>query len=821
MLRTLVSFILLFQTCYIFANPVGRKQMLAVRTPFPMEIDGVLNEAAWQQSSVAEYFIQREPFNGKPASFNTRVYVLYDDLGLYIGAHIFDPHPDSISMELRSRDNLGMADYFGVTIDTYNDGLNAFGFFVTARGVQADMKINRMEHDDTSWDAVWKSATSIGSEGWFAELFIPYSALRFAKGSSQQWGVNFFRSIQRNRESTSWNFIDAKVNNTLAQSGVLTIPGMLEPPLRLSATPYLSAGTLLQPRASKWSHSYNAGMDVKWGISESFTLDLTLIPDFGQVESDDRIFSLSPFEVYYEEKRPFFTEGTEFFQKGNVFYTRRVGATPKKYNAINRQYAADQIISNPESVQLINAAKLSGKTGGGLGIGVFNALTAEASAIVLDSAGNQQKIVSEPLTNYNMMVFEQALPNNSQISVYNTNVLRIGNHPMANVTGTEFALRNKSNSYQLYGMLNITQQYHSDKQSQTGERLLFNLGKISGKFRADAWFNLMTDTYDPNDMGFQRSNNEIGNGYNIRYNSFEPKGHLLKWYSRLNFYHTYLYSNKAFTSLEINGDGRATFRNHLTIGGNVSVSPLGKNDYFEPRVKGRHLHRPPAFNLMLWGSPDYRKKIMADYRFGFGHIPGWDYINWTARITPRWRVQENFLIIPMIHIDYQYNSYGYVRDSVNVNQYRDIIFGKRDVQNITSSVTADYIFSPNTSLAFRLRHYWLNVDYHDYYDLERDGGLRSNDYNGREDFAVNTFNIDMVFRWNFAPGSEILLVWKNAIYKQQYDEKLSVNYFRNLESVFESPAANSLNIKLLYYLDWQHIRALKKPALIETNRLIG
>lgn len=821
MLRFFIGLILLLHAGLLFSNPVGRKQLIATRTNSTVEIDGSLNDAAWQQSSVASYFIQREPYNGKEASFDTRVYLLYDDQGIYIGGHMFDPNPDSISMELRSRDQIGIADYFGVRIDTYNDGLNAFGFYVSARGVQVDFKINSSNQEDESWDAVWKSATSIGSDGWFAEIFIPFSALRFAKGSSQQWGINFFRSIQRKREYSSWNFIDAKAGNTLTQSGVLSIPGMLEPPLRLSATPYLTAGIQHLPSTSKWSGSYNAGMDIKWGISESFTLDMTLIPDFGQVESDDRIFSLSPFEVYYEEKRPFFTEGTELFQKGNVFYSRRVGSTPRNYNSINRQYPAERIINNPESVQLINAAKLSGKTSGGLGIGIFNALTAEAVAEVADSTGSKTSIVSEPFTNYNMMVFEQALPNNSQISIYNTNVMRAGNHPMANVSGTEFSIRNKSNTYEFYGMLNISQHYQTEGPVQTGERVLVNFGKISGKLRADAWFNLMTDTYNPNDMGFQRSNNEIGNGYNIRYNMFDPKGKILRWFGRLNLNHFYLYDTKAFTSLDLSGDGRATFTNHLTLGGNFSINPLGKNDYFEPRVKGRYFYRPPGFNLMLWGSPDYRKKIMADYRFGLGHIPGWDYLNWSARITPRWRVQENFLVIPMIHFDYQINSYGYVRDTANVVQGRDIIFGKRNVQNITSSITADYIFSPNTSLAFRLRHYWLNVDYIDFQDLESDGSLRKNDYIGSEDFAVNTFNIDMVFRWNFAPGSELLLVWKNAIYKQEYDEKLSANYFRNLEGIFQHPAANSLNIKLLYYLDWQQIRALKKPNMMNFNGLIG
>jgi hypothetical protein len=817
-IRTKILFIaLLFLANHSFLIANDKKQSIATKALNTIVIDGVLNENEWQSASKANQFIQTEPFNGKSATFDTHVYVLYDDNALYIGALILDPSPDSIAQELRSRDIIGQADYFGVKIDPFNDGLNAFGFFVTAKGVQIDMKTNNWDEDDVSWNAVWKSSTSILENGWSVEMMIPYSALRFPKGEQQKWGVNFYRSIQRKREYSTWNFIDSKSKGTLRQMGETTIPSRIEPPLRLSATPYLSAAVSHHSDNNKWSGAYNAGMDLKVGLTESFTLDLTLIPDFGQVESDDKIFSLSPFEVFYEEKRPFFTEGTELFSKGNVFYSRRIGATPQGYSKIRQQYEANEIISNPENIQLINAAKLSGKTSKGLGIGVFNALTENTFATVKDSTGNEERVLTESAANFNMFVFEQALPNNSQVTFYNTNVYKPKDKYIANVTGTEFALRNKKNRYEISGMLNVSQHFSQNKNPVFGERFFLKTGKVSGNFQADTWFNYVSDTYNPNDMGFQLRNNELANGWNFRYNEYEPKGNLLRWYGRFYVNHYYLHQPRSFAILELGGDGRATFKNHLTLGGNISFTPLGYRDFYEPRVKERYVQWPAEYTISFWGSPDYRKKIMADYRFGISHAPDLSYVFYWARFTPRWKVQENFLIIPEIRFDYQNNSYGYVRDSINFNNDRVILFGRRNVENITSSITADYIFTPDLSLAFRLRHYWLNVNYLDFFNLTNEGKFTLSDYSRSEDFAINTFNIDMVFKWNFAPGSELLLVWKNAVYSQNKGEALTTGYFNNLEQTLNSPAANSLNIKLLYYIDWQNIKPSRSNSFSESG----
>ncbi|MDP3443211.1 MAG: DUF5916 domain-containing protein, partial [Ignavibacteria bacterium] len=466
-----------------------KKTLTATFITEAITIDGKLDETIWQKSAIASQFTQIEPYNGKAASLETKVYILFDERAVYIGAYIIDPNPDSISIELRSRDNAGTADAFMVKIDPYNDGLLAYGFEVTASGVQIDMKTNSNNNDDLSWDAVWKSQTEILADGWSVEMMIPYSALRFPKSDTQTWGINFYRTIQRFRETTSWNFIDVKSKSSINQSGQLIINEVITPPLRLSATPYLSAITSHNSATNKWSNGYNYGMDMKLGLTESFTLDLTMIPDFGQVESDEIIYSLSPFEVYYDEKRPFFTEGTELFSKGNVFYSKRIGATPDGYQQVNESYEPDEIKSNPANAQLINAAKLSGKTSDGLAIGVFNALTANTYAKVVGIEGIEKKILTEPLTNFNMLVFEQALPNNSQVSIYNTNVFKPETNYIADVSGTDFGLRDRKNNYEFSGMLNVSQHYLPGISPEYGSRMVFDAAKINGNFQADTWIN--------------------------------------------------------------------------------------------------------------------------------------------------------------------------------------------------------------------------------------------------------------------------------------------------------------------------------------------
>lgn len=301
--------------------------------------------------------------------------------------------PDSVAHELVSRDQIGNADFFGVFLDTYLDRINGNGFIVTAAGAQFDAKYSQVGGEDENWNAVWESEVKLDEQGWTAEMKIPYSALRFSSKDVQNWGINFIRKRALENSQTFWNFVDPKVNDLLNQSGTMVGLEHIKAPLRLSFSPYVSA--LINhypnnvPGVKNTTASFNGGMDVKYGISNSFTLDMTLIPDFGQVQSDNRILNLTPFEVKFNENRSFFTEGTELFNKGDLFYSRRIGVSPTYFNDLSGKIrAGETIIKSPLESKVINATKVSGRTAKGLGIGIFNAVTNSMNAVVEDEQGN-------------------------------------------------------------------------------------------------------------------------------------------------------------------------------------------------------------------------------------------------------------------------------------------------------------------------------------------------------------------------------------------------------------------------------------------------
>lgn len=805
---SLVFLVIAIFSTPVFAQPI-KKQLEAKKITTTIDIDGKLDEAIWQEAIPGDNFFQYDPYNGPPASEKTEIRVLYDNTAIYIGAMMFDSAPDSILTELgfRDSDNLN-ADYVTFTISPFNDGLNASEFGVTASGVQYDAKIYN-DYDDEGWDAVWVSKVQLLDNGWSAEIKIPYSALRFPELDIQTWGFNAERNIRRKREISTWNFIDNKIEGYTKQAGELVNLIDIKPPLRLSFTPYVSGYTEKKAIDPKWGYSFNYGMDLKYGINESFTLDVTLIPDFGQVQSDDEIFNLSPFEVYYEEKRPFFTEGTELFDKGDVFYTRRVGDIPDGYAAVYDSVNEGEYVSdNPSKTNLINATKVSGRTNKGLGVGVFNAMSAKTYATITDSStGQTRQVETQPFTNYNMVVLDQSLKNNSYISLYNTNVYKNNKYTTANISGTEFQFFNKEGSYSIDGKFNLSQKYKPNAATDLGFAYDISLGKTSGQFRFDLTRYVENDTYDPNDLGFLDANNEITHALHLKYNFYDPFWRLLSWYNSASFWHQTLYKPRDFVEFGFALSSRATFKNHLTIGGDFEALPVDQYDFYEARTDGRYFILPPSWEFGAFLSPDYRKAFIVDVNGGIERTPQYEQTEWSTSISPRWRAGDKLTFRLSFEYENNINDVGFV-DNVSENQTPEIIFGQRDLQIVENVFSTSYIFNNLLALDFRLRHYWLLAKYNQFYLLSQDGYLGLTDYNQNNDFNFNAFNIDMILRWEFAPGSELALAWKNAILT--YNESdITDKFFNNLQNTLDSPADNSFSIKLLYYLDYVYLKMRK------------
>ncbi|MBC8047658.1 MAG: carbohydrate binding family 9 domain-containing protein, partial [Fimbriimonadaceae bacterium] len=593
--RAAFTFYFLFSFVYSFSQTetTPKKEMTAVRTIATIQIDGKLDEEIWSSASPATDFIQFQFKHNIPSAYRTEIKIMYDNNALYVGAYMYDPYPDSIMQELSTRDNLGSADFFDVIIDTYNEGINALEFIVSASGVQLDAKMYPSNNgdEDFNWDAVWQSATKINADGWCAEIKIPYSAIRFPNEMSQTWGINFVREVKRNRDKSSWNKIDPEIQGFVNQSGILNGIENIEAPVRLSISPYFSAYyDIYSDNANDITStgtSFNGGADLKYGLNDAFTLDMTLIPDFGQVQSDNQILNLTPFETYFVEQRQFFTEGTELFNKGNLFYSRRVGGTPIGfYNVV---YGSDSVVSNPQQTRLLNATKISGRTTKGTGLGFFNAIEGETYAETIDSEGNKNKILTGPATNYNVVVVDQSLKNNSDIYLINTNVMRSGKFYDANTTGGGFALNNKGNIWRVSGGGAVTQKYFDCGDSiELGYAHHVSAGKVGGKFQYGVGYWYEGDTYNPNDLGYLQNNNTVSYNVNGSYHKYDPFWHFnqLNVFSELNY--SRIINPDEFFNLDTYTEAWGSFRNNMFAGLWVATEPVITYDWFEPRVFGRY-----------------------------------------------------------------------------------------------------------------------------------------------------------------------------------------------------------------------------------------
>jgi len=792
----LVAFLILLSS-----QAFAQKEVKATRIEIAPKIDAVLDEEVWKTADVAGDFVQFSPFNGKAVSQKSEVRFAYDNSAFYVGAMLYDTAPDSIYAFLGKRDNTNMADYFGVYLDPFNDSQKAYGFFVSASGVQVDIKSTTYE--DSSWDAVWESQVKIVENGWIVEMKIPYSALRFPDSKNQTWSMNMFRNIQRYRENTSWNHVKQDVSGLNNQFGVLSGINNIEPPLRLSFTPYVSSYAIKNSDQDNISYSIKGGMDVKYGINESFTLDMMLIPDFGQVQSDDKSLNLSPFEVYYNEKRAFFMEGTELFNRAGIFYSRRIGSTPTRYYDISDAYSDEDIVENPAETQLINATKITGKTTNGLGIGFLNAITTNTYAEIRNpETAKNSKINTQPITNYNVFVFDKALKNNSYASIINTNVSRFDDKYYANVTGADFKLSNKANTYAVSGQGAVSQIFDANSANETGFYSSLSFSKTSGKFLFTLNNLIESDKYNPNDLGYLQSNNEVSTIASFQYNIYEPYGKILNFYNNLSIRYSQLYEKLKYTEAIMGYNGSTTFKNHLSIGANATLSPFEKHDYYEPRVAGRKYLTQRWVNGGGWISSDYRKPIALDFFGGAWNADSEQSHGGWAGYSVRLRPGTKFLLVYTYNYEIDKNSIGYV----NNNDAEDTIyFGRRHVTTITNTLTSDYMFTNKSSLSLKVRHYWSRVEYNKFYLLNDEGHINTNtDYSQNEDINFNLFNIDLIYTWNFAPGSELLVVWKNSI---NADDEIIVNNFRkNFENTINSTQQNSLSLKILYYIDYMYFK---------------
>jgi hypothetical protein len=398
------------------ADSLPRPTMRAHFRQGTIKVDGELSEDDWQQAVPATDFIQSQPNPGSPASHRTEARILYDHAAMYVGVRMFDAHPDSIAQQIARRDaDDTYSDWIRIAIDSYHDRRTAFIFAVSPRGVQRDEFRYNDSQNDPLWDAVWASAAKVDSAGWTAEVRIPLSQLRYSMspGETSKWGIQFGRIIARTNEISVWSPMPPQQPGVVSRYGDLVGLDSLDTPKRIEVLPYVSSqlakvpGDRRDPFYDPTKTTGRIGADVRYGLPAGLTLTATVNPDFGQVEVDPAVVNLSAFEVFFPERRPFFLEGVDIFRFGqsvtfndnnpsNFFYTRRVGRAPRRsLDGLGARYS-----DVPAQSDILAAAKVSGKTNGGLSLGVLGALTREEQGRYALPDGTTGSAVVEPRTEF-------------------------------------------------------------------------------------------------------------------------------------------------------------------------------------------------------------------------------------------------------------------------------------------------------------------------------------------------------------------------------------------------------------------------------------
>jgi len=404
---------LLILSLTVFSQAPVKKQYKATKITSAPAINGILDEELWQAGEWVDDFTQNEPYNGRPASQRTEFKVLYDEDNLFVAVKAFDTSPDSIVNRLTRRDQAD-GDLVGIILDSFHDLRTGFLFGVSSAGVKYDLMFtNDGQNEDESWDPNWWVKTTLNNEGWIAEMKIPLSQLRFDKNSGDVWGLQIARVLYRKNETSFWQHIPKDSPGFIHLIGEMAGLVQIKPRKIFDITPYGVAKTETfkavpdNPFLSKGKLSaLTGGIDAKIGVTNNMTMDLSINPDFGQVEADPSEVNLTAYETFFSEKRPFFVEGNNITNFGlgigdggigndNLFYSRRIGRRPQGYPDLENGWNAEV----PTNTTILGSAKLTGKTKDGLSIGFIEAVTAEEKAEI-DTIGGRTYETVEPLTNY-------------------------------------------------------------------------------------------------------------------------------------------------------------------------------------------------------------------------------------------------------------------------------------------------------------------------------------------------------------------------------------------------------------------------------------
>jgi len=766
--KTIITSIF-FVTLPVMAT-AGKIQVQAIRTDAPLRIDGVLNEEIWQTAARIPDLIQDEPNEGALPTQPSDIRIVYDAKAIYIGARLYDSAADSIVARLERRDSDLDSDILLIALDPYYDRRSGYYFGLSAAGAIYDGVIYNDTWTDESWDGVWEGAVKRDEKGWSLEMRVPFSQLRFKKSTSYVWGFNIYRRIQRHNEE-DWIVITPRKESGLA-SRFADLVGIenIDAERKMEVLPYFrtkaeySSVDPDDPFNDGSRYLGGVGADFKVGVGNNLTIDGTLNPDFGQVEVDPAVINLSDVETYYDEKRPFFIEGSKTFDFGyggsnsywninfsapSLLYSRRIGRAPQ------RDLSDYDYTDVPEGTRIISAGKLTGKIGDNWNIGLLNALTAREFARVSPD-GQDSKVEAEPLTNYTILRTQKEFKEGRHgLGILSTMTKRFFNDKsladnlneealvvgldgwtfldtaktwviagwggLSNLSGTQTCITNVQTNSRHYFQQPDANHFEVDSNATalTGYATRITLNKQKGRLICNAALGVISPGFDVNDLGYSSSsdviNYHIGGGYKwteptktYRYfdiefaiaRSLDYAGHTLS-NSIMNFgYYQFL---NYYSITWGNGYFFESYDNRLTRGGPLAISPSG-----------------------LWGyvnfSSDNRKSIVFGFYYeASGNDTG--SANHHFEIPLEWKIADNlsFEFTPELSLNHNYAQWVDDYDDA----YATATYGKRYVfadlhqTTLSASLRLNWTFTPRLSLQLYAQPLMAAGDYYNYKELAR------------------------------------------------------------------------------------------------------
>ncbi len=825
-------------------------------------LDGRLDEAVWATAQPATGFRQQEPTPGAPASQRTEARVVYTDEAVYVGMRLFDSSPDSVRAQfVRRDDSEAVSDWASVMFDSYHDRRTSFEFATTPTGTRVDILHMDDVEEDVAWDAVWEVVARLDADGWTAELRIPLSQLRFSAGKDPTWGVNFSRTIARRSEVAYWAPIPPTAGGHVSLYGDLVGLEDLSPPGNLELLPY-SVGRVSRAPGDQADPFYEendlwatAGLDVKYGITSNLTLTATVNPDFGQVEADPSEVNLTAFETFYEEKRPFFTEGTEIFDfslqpEGYAFYSRRIGRPPQLRPSVPDGGYADAT----ENARILGAVKVSGKTAGGWSMGLLEAVTGRVDADVSGPEGLSSQPL-EPLTNYAagrlMRDFREgasglgalATAVSRRLSEERLERLRSASYLGAVDWWHRFG---SGNNYEFSGWILGTHAQGSEEamdRTQRSASHFFNrpdadhltydptittmrgwaAEAVLRRRGGGSWtWSLASGARSPgvelNDLGFLSYADTWYGSFTTRYRDFTAGDHLRNWHLETQLVQAQSWGLENLRQ-SVHLRGRALFLSFWEL--SVDVDRYSSHKWPWELRGGPALRRSGATEVRWILESDTRKPWSTDLRAttsfddqGGAHTLVLDPLV-DFRPTPRATVALG----PVVSWVRDADQYVAQASSEGDPLY---VVGKVEQTTVALEARLSYGFSPTLNLDVYAQPFLSNGSYRDFRTVEDADAADFDErlplipaetltldpeadqyhmttYSFRNpDFSVREFRLNAVLRWEYVPGSTLFLVWAQA--RNDYERLGGLELGRDLDQLFGSAATNVLMVKLNYWI---------------------